>query len=115
MNEDTIAQARAWYWQRISAMVLATFVVIHLVIMMYAIRGGLSAAEILDRTQGNLLVGVFYGLFVLACAVHVPIGIAKIVQEWGGASPRVASRLSQLFAAVIVIMGLAAVWGVSAQ
>jgi hypothetical protein len=37
------------------------------------------------------------------------------VQEWGGASPRVASRLSQLFAAVIVIMGLAAVWGVSAQ
>jgi fumarate reductase subunit C len=51
----------------------------------------------------------------LACALHVPIGIAKIVQEWGGASPRVASRLSQLFAAVIVIMGLAAVWGVSAQ
>lgn len=113
MNEDAIAQARAWYWQRISAMVLAVFVVIHLVIMMYAIRGGLSAAEILDRTQGSLLVGVFYGLFVLACAVHVPIGIAKIVQEWG-ASPRVASRLSQLFAAVIVIMGLAAVWGVSA-
>lgn len=113
MNEDAIAQARAWYWQRISAMVLAVFVVIHLVIMMYAIRGGLSAAEILDRTQGSLLIGVFYGLFVLACAVHVPIGIAKIVQEWG-ASPRVASRLSQLFAAVIVIMGLAAVWGVSA-
>jgi len=115
MTQDSIRQARAWYWQRISAMVLAVFVVLHLVIMMYAIRGGLSASEILDRTQGNVLFGIFYGLFVLACAVHVPIGVAKIVQEWGGISPSVARGLSLLFSILIVGMGSAAVWGVSVR
>ena len=47
-------QARLWDWQRISAMVLALCVAIHLVTIVYAVRGGLSAAEILARTQGKL-------------------------------------------------------------
>ena len=49
----TVAQARRWYWQRISAMVLALCVLVHLGVMIYAVRGGLSAAEILGRTRGN--------------------------------------------------------------
>ena len=72
-----VAEARAWYLQRISAMVLTLFVIIHLAVMVFAIHGGLSAAEILSRTRSSPLVGVFYGLFVIACAVHVPIGVAK--------------------------------------
>ena len=80
MNQGVL-QAKLWYAQRISAMVLGICVAVHLVIIFYAIRGGLSAQEILGRTQGNLLFAVFYEIFVLACFVHAPIGMANILQE----------------------------------
>jgi len=111
-NTKGIAQARSWYWQRISAMALAIFVVIHLVIMMIAVQGGLTAAEILSRTQGSIAFGVFYALFVVACAVHVPLGVAKIAQEWTPLSAAGAALVGRLFAVVILVMGFAAVWGV---
>ena len=44
-------QARLWYWQRVSAMVLALCVVVHLATIVFAVRGGLSAGEILARTK----------------------------------------------------------------
>lgn len=109
---QAISEARAWYWQRISAMVLAVFVVVHLVIMVYAMKGGLTAAEILSRTQGNWFFGVFYAAFVIACAVHVPIGVAKIGKEWGSMSAVSARLLSRFLVVVILVMGFAAVWGV---
>jgi fumarate reductase subunit C len=112
MSSTAIAQAKAWYWQRISAMVLTIFVVVHLAIMIIAIRDGLTAAEILSRTQGSIIFGVFYALFVLACAVHVPIGVANILREWTGLSASVVSFLTKLLALVIAVMGLTAVWGV---
>ena len=43
-----------WGAQRISAMVLAVCVLVHLATMIYAVRSGLSGAEILGRTQGNV-------------------------------------------------------------
>lgn len=107
-----VAEAKAWYWQRISAMVLAVFVVIHLVIMMIAVQGGLSAVEILSRTRGNWGFGIFYGLFVIACAVHVPIGLANIAREWSPLSEAAARGLGRLMGAVILVLGFVAVWGV---
>lgn len=109
---QAISEARAWYWQRVSAMVLAIFVVVHLAIMVYAMKGGLTAAEILSRTQGNWIFGAFYAAFVIACAVHVPIGVAKIAKEWGSMSGKSAQLLSRFLVAVILVMGFAAVWGV---
>ena len=64
-----------WMLQRASAAVLVLCVVVHLATMIYAIRGGLSAGEILGRTRGNYGWLAFYSVFVLACAVHVPIGL----------------------------------------
>lgn len=109
---NPIAQAKRWYWQRISAMVLALCVLVHLGVIMYAVRGGLSAAEILGRTQGNWGLGAFYALFVLACAVHVPVGMANIAREWWGWGEAVALWLSRLFALLLLVTGLRAVWGV---
>ena len=43
--------------QRLSAMVLAPLVVVHLGTMIYAIQDGLSAAEILSRTKGSYFWG----------------------------------------------------------
>lgn len=109
---DAIAQARRWYWQRVSAMVLALCVLIHLAIMIYAVRGGLNAAEILGRTRGNLGFAVFYGVFVLACAVHVPIGVAVIAREWWQLSQRAALWLARGFGVALLLLGLRAVLAV---
>lgn len=86
MASTAIAQARAWYWQRISAMVLMVFVLIHLGLILYAMRGGLTAAEILGRTQGNFGLGLFYAVFVLACVIHVPWACRKSLKNGAGCS-----------------------------
>ena len=112
---EAIAQARRWYWQRISAMVLALCVVIHLAGMVWAVRGGLSAAEILSRTQGNLLFAAFYAVFVLACAVHVPLGLETIAREWLGIPRKAGRALALGFALLILVMGLRAIYGVVAR
>src|SRR5690349_21947921 len=73
-----------WILQRASAAVLALCVSVHLFTIVYAVRGGLSAAEILARTRGNNAWLAFYSLFVLAVAVHAPIGLRAIAIEWLG-------------------------------
>ena len=107
-----LAQARRWYWQRISAMVLTVCVAVHLGGVIYAVRGGLSAAEILDRTQGNWAFAAFYATFVLASAAHVPVGVANIAREWAGVGEMAALWLGRAVAVLILAMGLRAVWGV---
>ena len=106
-----VLQAKLWYAQRISAMILGLCVAIHLAIIFYAIRGGLSAQEILGRTQGNLLFAIFYEVFVLACFVHAPIGIANILQE---TFPKagLARPLSFILALLILVLGTTAVIGI---
>ena len=71
--------------QRGSALVLAPLVAAHLIVIVVATRDGLSAAEILARTQGSVGWALFYGLFVLAAAVHAPIGLRNVIRE---AAPR---------------------------
>ena len=104
--------AKRWYWQRISAMVLALCVVIHLATMIVAVRGGLSAAEILARTQGNLAFAAFYLVFVIAVVVHAPIGVARIAEEWLGWSAPAGRWLAIGFGAILLLLGLRAVWAV---
>ena len=73
--------------QRGSALVLAPLVVAHLALIVIASRDGLSAAEILARTQGSAGWAAFYGLFVVAAAVHAPIGLRNVIREatpWRG-------------------------------
>ncbi|MCM0028980.1 MAG: succinate dehydrogenase [Polynucleobacter sp.] len=111
ISNTALLQARLWYAQRISAMVLGLCVAIHLFIMFYAIRGGLTAGEILGRTQGNWLFAIFYEVFVLACLVHAPIGLANILRE---NFPRSSGLivLPWVLAALILVLGTAAVIGV---
>lgn len=104
----------AWLFaaQRISAMVLAPLVLLHLGVILYAIRGGLSADEILSRTEGSLFWGAVYGLFVLAAAVHAPIGLRAVLREWGrwrGAGLDIAMAL---FGLALLALGLRAAMAV---
>ena len=98
--------------QRASAAVLALCVTVHLATIVYAVRGGLSAAEILGRTRGNAGWAAFYALFVLAAAIHAPIGLRAVLGEWLGW--RGASREAALaiFAVALLVLGLRAVLSV---
>jgi fumarate reductase subunit C len=106
-----VLQAKLWYAQRISAMILGICVSIHLIIIFYAIRGGLTAEEILGRTQGNIAFAIFYEIFVLACFVHAPIGLANILEETFSKG-FISKTLSSLLAVLILILGTTAVIGV---
>jgi len=75
--------------QRLTALILAPLVLAHLVLILIAVEGGLTAGEILGRTRGSVGWALFYGLFVLAAAVHAPIGLRNVIQEhtrWRGRS-----------------------------
>jgi fumarate reductase subunit C len=100
-----------WTAQRASAAVLAVCVAVHLATVIYAVRGGLSAAEILARTHGSIGWMLFYTVFVLAVAVHAPIGLRTILREmtgWRGPSLDVATAFAAL---LLVIWGWRAVGG----
>ena len=112
---SAVTQAKLWYWQRVSAMLLALFVAVHLVTLVYAVQGGLSAAEILDRTRGSWLAALFYGGFVLAAAVHAPIGIARVAEEWLGLHRRTSYAVAGLFGVALVAGGGRAVYAVVAS
>ncbi len=73
-----------WAVQRGTAMVLALAVVVHLVTIMVAVRGGLSAAEIIGRTRGNWGWLGFYSVFAVAAGLHGAIGLRAIAAEWAG-------------------------------
>ena len=105
-------EAKLWIAQRASAAVLALCVVVHLVVIVYAMRGGLSAAEILGRTRGSVAWGAFYGVFVLAAAVHAPIGLRAVLAEWLGWRGRSLAVFVHLFALLLAVLGLRAVWAV---
>ena len=75
---------RLYLLQRISALIMAPLVLIHIGMMIYAVQDGLSAEEILSRIRGAWGWAVFYGLFVVAAAVHAAIGLRVIFTEWFG-------------------------------
>ncbi|MEI7680807.1 MAG: succinate dehydrogenase [Betaproteobacteria bacterium] len=103
-----------WLWlaQRVSAAVLAVCIVVHLVTMIYAVRGGLSAAEILARTQGNYAWFAFYTVFVLAVSIHAPIGLRTVLAEMLGWRGVVVNMLTLALGITSALAGMRAVLGV---
>jgi fumarate reductase subunit C len=73
---------RLYILQRASAALMAPLLLIHLALIFYASSKGLSAAAILERTQGSMLWGAFYATFVVAAATHAAIGLRVIASEW---------------------------------
>ena len=101
-----------WIAQRASAAVLGLCVLVHLATMIYAVRGGLTAAEILGRTRGSVAWLAFYALFVLAIVVHVPIGLRAVLGEWFGWRSAGRDWALVLFALLLGFTGMRAVLGV---
>ena len=104
---------RLYMLQRITALLMAPLVLGHLAVMIYAIQGGLSAAEILGRTQGSVLWFMFYGTFVVAVTVHGAIGLRAIAHEWGGLKGTALDAFMWITGVSLLALGLRAVWAVT--
>lgn len=88
--------------------------VVHLATIIYAVQGGLTAAEILGRTRGNTAWLVFYSVFVAAAAIHAPIGLRTVLGEWlrwRGSSRELALGC---FSVLLLFLGMRAVLAVFA-
>ena len=94
--------------QRLSAAVLAVAVSIHLAVIIYAVRGGLTATEVLGRTRGNGWFLALYVVFVVAVAIHAPIGLRTIAREWTPWRGRAVDAAVAAFAALLLGLGLTA-------
>lgn len=92
--------------QRATAVVLALCVVVHLATIIYAVRGGLTAGEILARTRGSLMWGAFYSAFVVAAAIHGAIGLRTIAAEWLGFRGDAAEVAMTVVGLALTILGL---------
>ena len=108
------SQVLLWGAQRASAAVLALCVLVHLATIIYAVRGGLTAAEILQRTSGSAAWAAFYALFVAAVAVHAPIGLRNVLAETFGWRGRGCDVLVLAVGVVLAFWGARAVYAVVA-
>lgn len=104
---------RLYMAQRLSAMVMIPLTLGHIAVMIYAIQGGLSAAEILGRTKGSVIWFLFYGLFVLSVSLHASIGLRVIVHETLGLKGRGLEIFMWLAGLVLLGTGLHALFAVT--
>ena len=105
-------EAALWVAQRGTAVVLAVCVAVHLVTIIYAVRHGLTAAEILARTRGSVGWAAFYGVFVFAAAIHGAIGLRTIAAEWLGFRGDAAEVVMTVAGVALTMLGLRAVFAV---
>ncbi|UCH75228.1 MAG: succinate dehydrogenase [Rhodospirillales bacterium] len=105
---------RLFLAQRLTALILAPLVLVHLGVIIYAVRSGLSAEEILGRTRGSLGWALFYGGFAVAVAAHGAIGLRTVILEWGGLRPGLATAVAWAAALILLALGLRGVWAVTA-
>jgi fumarate reductase subunit C len=104
---------RLYMAQRLSALIIAPLVICHLAVMIYAVQGGLSAGEILGRTQGSLFWTLFYGGFVFAVSIHAAIGLRTIISEWTAMRGGMLNGLAMVIFAALLVMGGRAVLAVT--
>jgi fumarate reductase subunit C len=100
---------RLYIWQRVTAAIMAPLVLVHIAVIFYATRGGLSAADILARTRGSIAWAAFYGLFVLAISIHASIGVRNVLAEWSPLDERRIDACVIFFGLVLLVLGLRAV------
>ena len=100
--------------QRLSAAILALAVAAHLATIVYAVRGGLTAGEILARTHGNLAFFAFYSVFVAGVAFHAPIGLRNVIREWTPWRGGTLDLALAISAVMLQVLGMRAVLAVYA-
>jgi fumarate reductase subunit C len=98
-----------YVWQRSTAALMVPLVLLHVAVILYATRKGLTAADILARTRGSLAWAFFYGAFVVAVAIHAAIGVRNVLVEWLPLKDRDAGILAGAFGLLLFLLGARAV------
>jgi fumarate reductase subunit C len=98
-----------YVWQRVAALVMVPMIVVHVAVIFYATRHGLTAADILARTSASIGWGAFYALFVLAASIHAAIGVHNVLAEWSSLDERGARMASLIVGLVLFGVGVRAV------
>lgn len=104
---------RLYMLQRITALIMAPLTLGHIAVMIYAVQGGLTAEEILSRTQGSVFWFLFYGSFVLAVSLHAAIGLRVILHETIGLRGGRLTLTTWGIALILLAMGLQALFAVT--
>ena len=104
---------RLYIAQRVTALLMIPLIVGHLVVIMYAARGGLSSADILARTRGSLAWASFYGLFVVTVSIHAAIGVRAVLAETTGVRGRVLAAATWVVGLLLFLAGARAVLAVT--
>src|SRR5580704_13638204 len=94
-----------YVWQRATAALMAPLVLIHIAVIFYATRQGMSAADILSRTHGSMVWASFYGLFVAAVSIHAAIGVRNILTEWSPLEDRGAGWCAITLGVILALLG----------
>jgi fumarate reductase subunit C len=110
---NTRTQVLLWGAQRATGALLGLFVLVHLAVIIYAVRNGLTAGEILGRTRGSAGWASFYGLFALAVSIHAAIGLRAVCTEVLGWQGRGRDFALLMFGLLLLAWGLRAVWAVT--
>ncbi len=100
---------RLYAAQRLTAAVMVPLVAVHLAVIIYATNHGLTAADVLARTRGSVAWAVFYGIFVVAAAIHAPIGIRTVLTEWSRLGGRSVDAIATGAGLLLLVLGLRAV------
>jgi fumarate reductase subunit C len=108
-----IVNAYLYLVQRLSALIMAPLVLVHLGLIIYAVNDGLSAGEILGRTQGSVGWTLFYFVFVIAAVIHAAIGLRNVLTEWLALPRRAADIVMFVAACGLLTAGLRAVYAVT--
>ena len=105
-HKETYRETWAFVLQRLSALVLAPLVIVHLGVMIYAVQGGLSTSEMLGRTQSSFMWPVMYGLFFVAAGVHGALGFRNILQEMTAIPGHTINTFAMGLLAMVLIFGV---------
>jgi fumarate reductase subunit C len=103
---------RLYVWQRATAALMVPLVLVHIAVIFYATRRGMTAADILSRTHGSIMWASYYGLFVAAASIHASIGVRNVLTEWSPLADRRAGMFSLLFGLLLAALGARAVFAV---
>ena len=107
-------ERRLFLLQRLSAMLLLPLVCIHLLLILYAARQGITAEQILARTSGSVFWALSYGLFAFLVAVHAPIGLRNVMFEWLSWPKPIINKISIALFLLFLVLGLRSVAAVIA-
>jgi fumarate reductase subunit C len=103
---------RLYLWQRATAALMVPLVLVHIAVIFYATRNGMTASDILSRTRGSVVWASYYGLFVAAASIHASIGVRNVLAEWSPLTDRRAGLFSIVFGLLLAALGARAVFAV---